>query len=104
MNLMSVNGRFVVKKVDSYKDLSPKQQIAGLNIPSGKVSLVPLELLMPAQFEVGGGWELVQQGSKIYVKEAMLSTQAFGKEVYQTEELGQFLIVESRYVEFIERA
>jgi hypothetical protein len=93
----SVNNRFIV---EPYRAEALKQTVtSGFATISQKAAVKGLKLLMEAHLSDS---RVVLAGSTIFVKEALLHTQPWAKEILEAEGVGKFIIVSIENVEFIE--
>jgi hypothetical protein len=101
--ITSLNNRFIVEPYKGDRTLK-SNATSGFAIVQQKVSLVGLTLLADVDI-LGNGTALhFYKGSKVYIKEELLFTQPWAKNVFESDAIeGKFIIVDSGYVEFIKQ-
>jgi hypothetical protein len=69
-----------------------------------KVSLKGLKLLVDFEGMIGTGYYQFPKGSVAYVKEELLFTQQWAKQILESDAVeGKFIIVDAQYVEMVGR-
>lgn len=110
MSLISYNNRFIVEPYAGDRTIKTTAG-SGFAMIQQKVSLKGLKLLAdvvlidkPA-FNTSEGLksQIVPKGSIIYIKEELLFTQQWAKQILECEAIeGKFIIVDGQYVEMID--
>jgi hypothetical protein len=115
MNLLSINNRFIVAPYVSNRTLTASGPTGSFSMVSQKVNLVGLTLLADVR-QIGqrsiavegisqSGSEIIPKGSTVYVKEALLYTQQWAKELYECDSIeGKFMIIDQQFIEFVRQA
>jgi hypothetical protein len=102
MDLVSLNNKFIVEPYKGDRTLKANSA-TGFAIVQQKVSVVGLTLLMDSVVQVGKTeHDTLPKGSKIYIREELLFTQPWAKNVYESEAVeGKFIMVDAIHVEFV---
>jgi hypothetical protein len=99
MSTLSLNNRLIV---ESYKDPRVHKSLErnGFAMLSQKITLKGLKVLVPFKKD-----DLdIPTGSIAYIREELLYTQAWAKQVFECDEIKEpFIIIDSQYVEFIKK-
>ena len=99
---LAMNGRFIL---ETYKeDRALKATVSnGFAIVQQKVSLKGLTVLADVISPVTGQY-LARRGDKAFIREASLQSQPWAKASFTADGIeGEFMIVESTYIEFVDR-
>lgn len=98
MNPFSLNNKLVVETYKGGREIR-KTVTNGFAMPSQKMNLVGLEVLMDAKMADGS---VIPAGSKAYIREEILFSGAFAKKVLECDFMKEpFIVAERENFDFI---
>lgn len=102
MNRISFNNRFILEPYHSDRSLKATAG-SGFALVAQKVNLKGLKLLVDVAWTRDGDTDIIPAGSKVFIREELLYTQPWAKQLLEAEGIeGKFIIVESQFVDMIE--
>jgi hypothetical protein len=94
----SFNNRFILAPYEEERTLRAKEN-SGFAMLAQKTNIVPLKVLADTKLTDG---TFVPKGSTAYVKEQLLFTQTWAKQVLESDAVGgKFIIVDLQFVELV---
>lgn len=103
MKLNSFNNRFILEPYQGDRTIKSTTG-SGFAMIAQKVSLKPLKLLADFDGIVNGAYLSLPAGNVVYVREELLYSQPWAKQLMESEGIeGKFIIVESQFIEMIGR-
>lgn len=98
---MSINNRFIVEPYGDTRTMTATTG-TGFAMIKQKVTLKALKLLVNAYIVDQAGQFTVPAGNKIYVREELLYTQPWAKQILEMDDVGKCIVIDRQYVEAIE--
>ena len=102
--MFSLNNRFIVEPYASDRTIKTAASTGATSFAriEQKVAVKGLRLLVAVKLEIANQVVMVNAGSTIYIREELLHTQPWAKNIMENERIGKFMIVDKSFVEFVQ--